>query len=84
MPHGANDASVAAIAVAETRADGIEKLVHGFVGHQVGSRLSARGEISALTEGDHLFDGGAQGLGFGNRGFDTLFDDERSHHIPQK
>src|SRR5437764_2974840 len=84
LPHGADNASVATLAIPETRADGVEKFADRFIGHQVGGGLPPGGEISALAERDHLFDGWAQRLGFRNRGFDALFHDERSHHVPQQ
>src|SRR2546423_629173 len=84
LPIGANNAGVAAVAIAKARADGIEQLVHGLFGHQVSRCLPAGGEISALAERDHLFDGRTQGFGFGNRGLNALFDYERSGHVAQQ
>ena len=56
---GADDARVAAVAIAETRADRVEQLHHGFVGHQIRGSQAARGEVSALAERDHLLDDAA-------------------------
>src|SRR6266851_259787 len=84
LPSGADNARIAPGAVAKARPNGIEQFVHGFIGHEIRSRLAARRKISALAQGDHLLDNRLQRLGFGNRSFNPLFDDERSGHIPQQ
>src|SRR5262249_17926706 len=84
LPCGADDARIAAVAVAKARTDGVEKLLQRFVGHDVGCGLAAGGEVSALAQRDHLFDGRAKRLGFGDRGLDALFDDQRSDHVAQQ
>src|ERR1700732_4593889 len=48
-PSGTDDAEVAAVAIAKAGADGVEEFVDGGAGHQVGERLAARGEVSALA-----------------------------------
>src|ERR1041385_3467527 len=35
-PSCADDARVSAVAIAEARADGVKKLLHGFVSHEIG------------------------------------------------
>src|SRR5579863_5542122 len=83
-PSSAHDAEVAAIAIAKTGADGVEEFVDGSASHQICERLAAGGKISALAERDHLFDLRAHGFGFGDGGFDSLFEDERGDQIPQQ
>src|SRR5580704_26016 len=77
-PAGANDAQVTAVAVSKARTDGVEELVDGGTGHQKGEGLTARGQVAALTESDHLFDQRSHGLGFGDGGLYALFNDQRS------
>jgi hypothetical protein len=83
-PSGANDAEVAAVAIAKARTDNIKQFVNRCAGHEVSERLTTGSKISALAEGDHLLDLGTHGFGFRDRGLDSLFDDERSHQIPQQ
>ena len=75
-PSGANDAEVSAVAIAETRADGVKQFVDGGAGHQICERLTTSGEISAFAQRDHLFDLWTHGFGFGYRGLDSFFEDE--------
>src|SRR5579863_5791251 len=83
-PSGADDAEVAAIAITEAWADGVEKFVDGGAGHEVSKRLTAGGEISALAQRDHLFDLRTHGFGFRHGGLDPLFEDERCDQIAQQ
>ena len=79
-----DDAQVSAFAVAETGSDGVEELVHGGAGHEVGQGLAARRQIAALAQRDHLLDQRTQGFGLGHGGLDSFFEDERSHQVPQQ
>src|ERR1700730_205327 len=84
LPTSADDTQVTAFAVPETRSHGVEKLAHRRLGHQVRPGLATRGKVSALAQRNHFFRQRTQGLGLGHGGFDTLFDNERSHQVPQQ
>src|SRR5690242_20002297 len=81
---GTDDAEVAAITVSETGTDGVEKLGHGFLGHQVRHSLTASGEVAAFPQGNHFLYVRPHGLGLGNRGLDTLFENQRRDQIAQQ
>src|SRR5580704_133815 len=83
-PTGANDAQITTIAVAKTRADGVEELVHGGAGHKISERLPTRGQVAALAEGNHLLDQRSHGFGLGDGGLNALFDDERGDQVAQQ
>ena len=82
-PRGANDARIAAFAIAEARSHGIEKFGDRFSGHQIRSCLTARCQIALLAEGDHLLDRRTHGLRLDHRRLDALFHDDRRDHIAQ-
>ena len=75
--------SIAALAVAKARSHGIEKLVDGFVCHQVGGRLPTRREIALLAERDHLLDLRTHRLRLDRGRLNALFHDDRGHHVAQ-
>src|ERR1700678_442808 len=54
VPVSADDSRVAAVAVAETRADRVEQLDESFIGHEVSARQTACGEVAALAQRDHF------------------------------
>src|SRR5580704_10214948 len=83
-PTGSDNTQVSTFAVPEPGGDGVEKLVHCGTRHEIGDGLAARGQIAALAQRDHLLDQRTQGLGLGHSGLDSLFDDERSHQVPQQ
>ena len=45
----ADDAEVAAVAIAEARADGVEEFVDGCAGHEVRECLATGREVTALA-----------------------------------
>src|SRR6266568_3250221 len=63
---GANDAQVAALAVAVTRRDGFKQPRNSRIGLQEAERLAARVQIALLAQGDHLFHVRADRLGLGH------------------
>src|SRR5580693_9119349 len=50
IPASAYDTRVAAVTVAEAWANGIKKLHHGFVGHQVRACEASSGQVAALAQ----------------------------------
>ena len=43
-----------------------------------------RVKVASLAESDHMLRSNPRLFGFGESGFNPLFDDQRSHQIPQK
>ena len=74
----ARDARVTAVALPETRAQGIEQLLDGVRRAQHHRRLAARVQRILLGQGDHVFHQRAYRLRLRNRGDNALgFDDAR-------
>src|SRR5579864_4108400 len=84
VPPGADDARVAAVAVAETGANGVEQLHDGFVGHQVTAGLTARSQITALAKRDHFFDQRTRCLRLGNGRLDALLHNHGGDQIAEQ
>src|SRR6202041_487927 len=84
VPVSADDARVAAVAIAETRADRVEQLDQGFIGHEVSASQAASGEVAAFAQRDHLFDDGARRFGLGNGSFDPLLDDHGCDQVAEQ
>src|ERR1700739_4387192 len=56
LESGANDAQIAAVAVAVTGSNGVEEPSHGLAGLQESKRLPPRVKVALLTKGDEFFD----------------------------
>jgi hypothetical protein len=82
-PGGANDARIAAFAVAEARGHGIEQLGDRFSGHQIGRCLTARRQIALFAEGDHLLYRRTHRLRLDHGRLNALFHDDRRNHVAQ-
>src|SRR5262249_37302405 len=80
----ADNTKIPAIAIAETRADGVEKLVDRFPRHQVRRGAPAGRKVSALAHSDHLLHVRPHRLGLNNGGFNSLFDDQRSDQVAEQ
>ena len=75
---GADDAQIAAVAIAVARSHGVKQPRHGLVGHEKAERLAARVQIALLAQGDHLFHVRTDRLGLGHGGLHAVFHDERT------
>jgi hypothetical protein len=73
---GADDAQIAALAVAVARRHGLKEPLDGLVGHEKAERLTARVQIALLAQGDHLFNVRTDSLGLGHGGLHAVFDDD--------
>jgi len=63
---GADDAQIAAGAIAVARGHGIEQARNGFPGLEIGECQAAGVQIATLAQGDQLFYVGTSGLGLGD------------------
>src|SRR4051794_10503229 len=81
---GADDAEIAALAIAVTRSHGIKQPRDSRVGLQEAERLAARVQIALLAEGDHLFDVRANSLGFGHGGLHAVFHEDGRNQVAQQ
>src|SRR5262249_15266180 len=84
LPTGADDSQETAVAIPETRRNRVKQFANGFTRHQVRSGLTAGSQVSALAQCDHLFHVRTQGFGFGQSGFNALFDNERRDQVTQQ
>src|SRR3954466_6616179 len=81
---GANDAQIAALAIAVARSHGFKQPRNSRIGLQEAERLPARVQIALLAESDHLFDMGADSLGLGHGGLHAVFHEDGRDQVAQQ
>ena len=79
-----DDAGVAAVALAEPRAQRVEQLLHRRRRPQHHGRLTARVQRIRLGQRDHLLDQRLDRFGLGNRGDDALLQNHAGGEIAQQ
>src|SRR5947209_11808459 len=79
-----DDARVATVPVAETRANGGEKLVHRIRRHQVRSRQTPSVHVAALAQRDHPVNMRTDRLRLRQRGLNALFHDQGRYQVAQQ
>src|SRR6185436_14043447 len=78
-----DDAGVAARPSFLARSDFVEEDLHGIFLMKTGCRETAVVKGAALAEGDHLFRNGSRGFRLGQRGGDSLVDNQAADQIRQ-
>jgi len=79
-----NDSNIAAIAITIAWSYLAEEAIDNLAGSKKRCGETSGSNITALAEGNHLLDVRTHGLGFRDRGLNTLFKNERTHQVAQQ
>jgi len=84
LESSADNAQVAAIAIAVAGRDSVKQPGDCLAGLQEGQSLTARMKVALLTERDEFFDVRARGLGLGDGSLDAVLQDDRRDQVAQQ
>src|SRR5262249_9525148 len=80
----ADDAQIAALAIAVARGHGVEEACYSLVGPEKAERLAARMYVALLPQRDHLFHVRTDSLGLGHGGLHAVLNNDGRDQVAQQ